>query len=79
MGPQIGLRSLAAATTTLRIYAFGGVLLVVGTAAGIAIAGIGGAAYGMALASAVIALIWWWRLWHRLAALPEYRGEVIPG
>lgn len=69
LGPQIGLRSMAAATTTLRTFTFGGVLLLLGTTVGVSIDGVGGAAYGMALASSVVAVIWWWRLWHKSGAL----------
>lgn len=69
MGPQIGLRSMAAATTTLRTFTLGGVLLILGTIGGIAIDGVGGAAYGMAIAGGIVAVVWWWRSWHKLGAV----------
>jgi hypothetical protein len=72
IGPQIGLRSVAAATTTLQTFTLGGVLLILGTLGGIAIAGVGGAAYGMALAGGLVSVAWWWRSWRRL-------GAVTPG
>jgi hypothetical protein len=69
IGPQIGLRAMAAATTTLWTYTLGGVLLILGTAGGIAINGVTGAAYGMALAGAIVAVVWWWRSWQKAGAL----------
>jgi hypothetical protein len=59
MGPQVGLRALAAARRSLWSQLLQGGVILVGTAAGTAISGGQGAVIGIAAATA-LGSAWWW-------------------
>jgi O-antigen/teichoic acid export membrane protein len=62
LGPEIGLRALAAARRSLRARMAGSALSVVGALLGSMTGGALGAAWGLALASLAGAPLWWWHL-----------------
>jgi hypothetical protein len=59
MGPQVGLRALAAAKRSLSSQVLQGAGILAATAVGTALAGAQGAATGIAAGTA-LGLIWWW-------------------
>jgi O-antigen/teichoic acid export membrane protein len=65
-GATAGLRSLGAAKRSLRARLICVPLVIAGGIGGAAIAGVRGAAAGLALSSCIEASVWWWQLRHGL-------------
>jgi O-antigen/teichoic acid export membrane protein len=60
-GAAAGLRALAAARQSLRARLVGSLFAVAGGIAGVVMGGVRGAAWGLALAGWIEAVVWWWQ------------------
>lgn len=75
LGPEVGLRSLAAAKRSLRARLLTSPLVVVGGLGGVAVGGVLAAAWGMAFGYGIGAAIWWRQF---DAAVSEWSPEAEP-
>jgi O-antigen/teichoic acid export membrane protein len=78
-GATAGLRSLGAAKRSLKARLLCVPLVIVGGIGGAAIAGVRGAAAGLALSSCMEASIWWWQLRHGLTDHKEKELDPVRG
>jgi hypothetical protein len=76
-GATAGLRSLGAAKRSLKARLMCVPLVIIGGVGGAAIAGVRGAATGLALSSFIEAFIWWWQLRHGLRDHAERRLDQV--
>lgn len=75
VGPQVGLRALAAADTSVRCQALQSASAVWGAAIGAALGGAYGAGIGIAAASGIGAVVWWLAIRRRIEAdWPDAEG-----
>lgn len=76
IGPQIGLKALAAAGESLRCQQAYGVMICIGASGGALIGGTVGAATGIAAASIAAAAFWIYTMMSESGSPPTQRGDV---
>jgi O-antigen/teichoic acid export membrane protein len=78
MGPQVGLKAIAAAGRSLVCHVLNAVLLVVGCCFGAWAADAKGAAAGVATATALGAVLWWWSLATAIHGSAHVTEDHVP-
>jgi O-antigen/teichoic acid export membrane protein len=75
-GATVGLRALAAARRSLRARLVSSSVRLLGALAGAAVAGAGGAAWGLASGSVIAVAVWWWQFTRELREYAEPHERV---
>ncbi len=76
-GPGMGLRSLAAASVSLRVNSIVSVFLVIFAVGGAVVAGTSGAAWGLAIVSLSSSVLWWRAFSSEMTRQEAIRGSAV--